>query len=197
MWRILLVALFALAVGVSAPAAVLTEDFEADFPAWETGWFGLNSNARNYYGIGQGRGNNPDGLWIQDDSPGDQNIRIVFGNAFALSLTSLSLDVAGYSQGTRLEFFDASGAVLGDFLITLTFGASSDPGIYANYGITSTAGIGGFRFYNSSPEGNTSIDNIVASSDALVIPEPSTWLMVAPLLSLALLRGRRSFSRKR
>jgi hypothetical protein len=197
MVRIFLVALFTLALGLSAPAAVLTEDFEADFPAWETGWFGLNSNARNYYGIGGGRGNNPDGLWIQDDSPSDQNIRIVFGNAFALSLTSLSMDVAGYSTGTRLEFFDGSGAVLSDFLITLTSGAGSDPGSYANYGVTSTTGIGGFRFYDSSPEGNTSIDNIVASSDALVIPEPSTWLMVAPLLSLALFRGRRSFSRKR
>lgn len=197
MMRGFLVALFTLALGLSAPAAVLVEDFEADFPAWETGWFGLNSNARNYYGIGAGRGNNPDGLWIQDDSPGDQNIRIVFGNAFALSLTSLSLDVAGYSTGTRLEFFDASGATLSDFLITLTMGALTDPGIYANYGVTSTSGIGGFRLYASSPEGNTSIDNIVASSDALVIPEPSTWLMVAPLLSIALLRGRRSFRCKR
>lgn len=197
MMRLLLVAVCMLVLGFSAPAAVFFEDFEAPFPAWESGWFALNSNAWNYYGVGGDRGNNPDGLWIQDDSPGDDNIRIVFGSGFALSLTSLSIDVAGYSTGTRLEFFDASGGVLNDFLITLTGGGTSDPGVYANYGVTSTTGIGGFRFYNATPEGNTSIDNILASSDGFVVPEPSTWLMVAPLLSVALLRGRRSFSRRR
>lgn len=47
---------------VPASAATLTEDFEALFPAWEAGWFGMNSNAENCYGAGAGRGNNPDGL---------------------------------------------------------------------------------------------------------------------------------------
>ena len=168
----------------AAPGATLTEDFEANFPAWETGWFGANSNAQNVYGIGAGRGNNPDGLWIQDNSGGDNNIRIAFGNGFALSLTALSLDVAGYSNGTRLEFFDAGGAVLSDVLIAITSGAFSDPGVYANYSVTSTTGIGGFRFYNTSVEGNTSIDNVVATTGQSAVPEPATWMLLGTMLPL-------------
>jgi len=168
----------------AAHGATLTEDFEAAFPAWESGWFGANSNAQNYYGIGQGRGNNPDGLWIQDSSSGDQNIRVVFGNAFALSLTGLSLDVAGYTAGTRLEFFDAGGAVLSDVLITLTNGALTDPGLYANYSINSVTGIGGFRFYNAGVEGNTSIDNVVAQTGQAAVPEPATWMLLGTMLPL-------------
>ncbi|MFN7938467.1 MAG: hypothetical protein U0R19_34385 [Bryobacteraceae bacterium] len=172
-------------------AAVYIEDFEAAFPAWESGWFGANSNARNVYGVGGDRGNNPDGLWIQDDSPLDQNIRIVFNNAFALGLTSLSMDIAGFSGGLHLEFFDANGTVLSDVLVTLTAGAFSDPGVYANYSVTSGTGIGGFRFYGGTPEGNTSIDNIVADTDGQTVPEPLTWMMVLPALSMAVLHGRR------
>ncbi len=175
--------LLALTVSV-APGATLTEDFEAAFPAWETGWFGANSNAQNVYGAGAGRGNNPDGLWIQDNSGGDSNIRIVFGNAFALSLSSLSLDVAGYVDGTRLEFFDAGGAVLSDVLIAITEGALTDPGTYANYSVNSVTGIGGFRFYNASVEGNTSIDNVVVQTGQSAVPEPATWMLLGTMLPL-------------
>ena len=181
--KLLIAALMAVSCQL-ATADILTEDFEAAFPNWESGWFGTNSNAQNYYGIGQGRGNNPDGLWIADGSFG-QNIRVVFNSPFALSLTALSLDVAGFSP-TRLEFFDAGNNVLSDVAITLTSGAFTDPGTYVNYSVTSASGIGGFRFHTGSPLGNTSIDNVVATRGAAAVPEPATWLSFLPLLAIGL-----------
>lgn len=108
----------------------------------------------------------------------------MFGNAFALSLSSLSLDVAGYLNGTRLEFFDAGGAVLSDVLIAITSGAYSDPGVYANYSVNSVTGIGGFRFYNAGVEGNTSIDNVVVQTGQSAVPEPATWMLLGTMLPL-------------
>jgi hypothetical protein len=166
-----------LAVAGLASAGTLTENFD-NVPGWESGWFGVNSNAQNYYGIGAGRGNNPDGLWIQDSTPGDGDINIVFNHAFALTLTGFSMDVAGYTP-TNLIFYDASGNVLANYSpITDTSGAYTKPGVYQNYSVSSANGIGGFRFVGASPEGNTSIDNLVATTGTSSVPEPATWSML-------------------
>ena len=167
-----------LAVAGLASAGTLTENFD-NVPGWESGWFGVNSNAQNYYGVDAGRGNNPDGLWIQDNTTGDQDITIVFNHAFALTLTGFSMDVAGYVP-TDLIFYDASGHVIANFSpITDTNGAYTDPGVYQNYGVTSANGIGGFEFVGSSPEGNVSIDNLVATTGGgSSVPEPATWSMM-------------------
>ncbi|MEQ1946061.1 MAG: PEP-CTERM sorting domain-containing protein [Bryobacteraceae bacterium] len=171
-----------------------TEDFEAQFPAWESGWFATNSNAQNYYGIGTDRGNNADGLWIQDDDSGNQDVRIVFNSLFAQALNDLSFDVAGYSEGTRLEFFDANNNVLSDVLVTLTNGAFFDPGTYVNYAVNSATGIGGFRFYGANVAGNTSIDNIVANAGTGV-PEPSSVALVLGGAAFLAFRARRKSDR--
>lgn len=160
----------ALLLSGAANAAVLTEDFEGAFPAWESGWFGANSTAQNYYGVGGGRGNNPDGLWFH-------SLTINFNATFAASLTSLSFDVAGFSP-TTLTFFDKLGATLTSYNVSLTFGALSDPGEYVNYGVVSANGIGGFSFTGNAV-GNTSIDNIVANGTiGNAVPEPSSWAML-------------------
>jgi hypothetical protein len=167
-----------LAVAGLASAGTLTENFD-NVPGWESGWFGVNSNAQNYYGVDAGRGNNPDGLWIQDSTPGDADINIIFNHAFALTLTSFSMDVAGWTA-TDLIFYDASGNVIENFSpIIDTFGALTIPGVYQNYGVTSANGIGGFEFVGNSPEGNTSIDNLVATTgSSSSVPEPATWSMM-------------------
>lgn len=162
-----------------ASAATLTEDFEAPFPAWEAGWFGMNSNAENCYGAGAGRGNNPDGLWISTTGQGCDAgpVNVMFDNAFATTLLAFSLDVAGHSP-TTLTFFDAAGNTLTSTPVTLTNGATSDPGIYVRYGVISTTGIGGFSF-SGGAAGNTGIDNLIAETGmAGVVPEPSTWALL-------------------
>ena len=135
-WAAALLALLLMSAPIQA--GVLVEDFEATFPAWESGWLATNSNLTNYYGLGAGRGNNPDGLWIGEAD-------IVFLPAFAATLTSLSLDVAGHAP-TQFQIYDQVGALLLDVPLTLTFGATTDPGVYAHYAVTSSNGIGGFRF---------------------------------------------------
>ena len=50
--RFLLVAFIVTAAALfanTAKAATYTEDFEADFPTWESNWLGLNSDLNNYY----------------------------------------------------------------------------------------------------------------------------------------------------
>ena len=64
-----------------------------------------------------------------------------------------------------------------DNLVSLSFNADpSDPSIYSHYSVTSSKGIGGFSF-SGEAEGNTSIDNLVAST-VPAVPEPSTWAMM-------------------
>ncbi len=176
--------LLGLATAGATQAATFIEDFEAPFPAWESGWFGTNSDAKNYYcGVASGcndRGNNPDGLWLLG-AGGVQGGEIVvtFNAGFGANLTSFKLDVAGYSP-TRLTALDSGGAVIFDQAVTLTFGAETNPGAYASYTITSTTGISSFKF-SGAAAGNTSVDNLVAT----VVPEPaSVALMLAGLAAV-------------
>jgi len=175
--KLLMVTIVLLIAIAPAFAGTLVENFNAPFPAWESGWFGANSNAQNYYGNGAYRGNNPDGLWIQDNTPGDEDIVIQFTPAFATTLSSINFGVAGYVP-TTLRFFDAFGNTLRTISpIVDTYGAFTNPGVYAYYGVTSNTGIGGFEFVGNSPEGNTSIDNITVTTGNAV-PEPSSLLML-------------------
>lgn len=174
---------FALAAN-GAQAAVLTEDFEAPFPAWESGWFGGNSNAQNVFGVGAGRGNNPDGLWINDGFLDGGAVVISFKAPFAASLTFIAFDVAAYST-LDLRIWDKDGVVLlSRRSIDLTAGAFTDPGVYAHFSVSSSNGIGGFIFDAFNAEGNTSIDNIVVHvRDA--VPEPANWAMMIGGFALA------------
>lgn len=175
---------------VSSASAVYVEDFEAAFPAWESGWLGTNSNLQNIYGVGAGRGNNPDGLWVQDGLSLFNETRITFNNAFGLTLTSLSVDVATWVNLT-FEIFDSSGATLGSWGMAPNQGAYTDPGTYVNFSTTSNTGIGGFRFLGSGIEGNTSIDNVIANGGGQGVPDGSSTLILGGLGLAALATFRR------
>lgn len=185
-------ALLTLTVLVAMPAAraaVYTEEFEGAFPAWESGWFGTLSNARNYYCDALPgcllRNNNPDGLWL--NGLPDNTIEVVFDAAFGASLSSLKLDVAGFSP-TTLKAFDKHNVEIFSQEVELTYGALSDPGTYASYTISSGAGISRFTF-SGVAAGNTSIDNLVATT---AVPEPAgVWLAVSGL-GVAMIGRRRA-----
>lgn len=185
-----------LLAATQAPAAVLTEDFEAPFPAWESGWLGTNSNLQNFYGIGGGRGNNPDGLWLDDGDGvfGSDTSEIVFNPVFGATLTGLALDVAGY-VGIRLQIFDMSNSILLDQIVALTGGAFTDPGTYSSYSVNSANGISRFAFVpiaGSQVEGNTSIDNVVVSTGGQQVPEPATLALLGLGFAGMFLSKRRS-----
>lgn len=222
---------FSLLAGVTSSAANLKEDFESEFPAWESGWLGINSNLRNFNGVGLGRGNNPDGLWIDDGLVLPTETKITFNSTFGSSLTSLSLDVAtfvsvlvdrsdigeGFSDVRpllTLEIFDIAGSALLTSLVTPTFGALTEPGVYASFSAQSSNGIGGFRFsaprvdptipFNGRPvlgfidsiEGNTSIDNVVATTKTTVqVPDTASTSLLVGLGLLTLAACRRRYRR--
>ena len=185
--RFLLVAFIVTAAALfanTAKAATYTEDFEADFPTWESNWLGLNSDLNNYYCGGargcERRDNNPDGLWAY----GQSSITVNFVGSFAASLASLSLDVAGY-EDTNLLAYDISDNLIFNSAVLLTGGATSDPGIYSNYTITSSNGISRFVFDSANARGNTSIDNVIAvTSVAAPVPEPEIYAMLGAGLGL-------------
>ena len=112
----------------TAGAATYTEDFEAAFPTWESGWFGTQTNAQNYYGIGGGRGNNPDGLWIADGDgvQGSDYVQIFFNAPFGAGITSLSLDIASW-VATNLQAFDMANVMIYNSPVIATQGAYTDP----------------------------------------------------------------------
>lgn len=173
----------------TAGAATYTEDFEAAFPAWESGWFGTQTNAQNYYGVGQGRGNNPDGLWIDDGDgvlSGDY-VEIAFNPLFGAGISSLSIDIATWVN-TYLQAFDMANVMIYSGLVTPTYGAYTDPGVYENHLITSTNGISrfAFLFLGGQIEGNTSVDNIIINGGGQnPVPEPSTLILLGAGLAAA------------
>jgi PEP-CTERM motif len=178
----LVAGLFGIATLGVAHAATFTEDFNEDFPAWESGWFGVNSDAKNWscalpFSDCSRRGGNVDGLYLlgENGSTGGP-ITVTFEASFGANLTSFKIDVAGVTP-TRLTALDSAGSPIFGQDVELTFGAEDIPTRYASYTITSTTGIASFSF-SGSAAGNTSIDNLVAT----VVPEPaSVALMLAGL----------------
>jgi hypothetical protein len=172
--------LICLLLASSASALTLTEDFESAFPTWESGWLGVNSDLQNYYGVGAGRGNNPDGLWIANQT-------INFNTSFGQSLTSLALDVASWQYYT-LNVYDISNSLIyQSSSIAPNFGAYTDPGVYDHFSVTSGNGISKFYFAGASILGNLSIDNVTVSTDGITrVPEPAAILLLgAGLIGLA------------
>lgn len=179
-------------VAGSAHAATFTEDFnDPNFNAWQSGWFGQNSNAKPIDPFAVNRGNNVTGLTIFDGNRDDGgNVNFRFNAAFAATITNFSFDMLNYASGIEqtLEVFDKDGNILfSTVLAVVPQDPSADNGSnngfdfadskYTRYSIDSTNGIGGFRTSPFGTEGNLSIDDLVVTTVAAV-PEPSTWAMM-------------------
>ncbi len=178
-------AVAAMSLGQAAQAASYVEDFEAAFPAWEAGWLGQHSNIQNYYGVGAGRGNNPDGLWLSDGSANGSDTVITFDSAFAATISSLDFDFTTFVGGVTLTIWDKDGTTLLTANPAATFGAYADPGSYLHFGVASANGVGGFSLFGGGVEGNTSIDNVVVNAGAPGVPEPATWALMLTGFGLA------------
>ena len=187
-WKLAAVVAALTLSGAAAHAATLTEGFDDPFPVWERGWLAQNSNLENYYGVGAGRGNQPLGLWVEDDTRGDA-VDIMFDRSFGAQWSSLSLDVATWVDNT-LEVYDIDNNILA----TLTGFTTRSYSQSVNFVVESTNGFGGFRFTNSRTPGNTWIDNVTVNDDNISpVPLPASGLMLmAGLGGLAAARKRRT-----
>lgn len=175
----------------NAMAIVLTEDFEDAFPAWESGWLGTNSNLQNVYGVGQGRGNNPDGLWIADGLNNGSIAEITFNPLFGSTITDFTIDTTTWVSTALFEAFDMLGNTLVSTAITSMYGGYTDPGSYQTISFSTANGLSGFSITGGWIEGNTSIDNVVVTTGVQNVPEPA----ILALLGLGL--AGIGFSRKR
>lgn len=185
-----------------ASAVTYVEDFDDQFPAWETGWLGTNSNLTNFYGAGQGRGNNAYGLWIDDGDGfrGSDTVEIFFDALFGATILDISIDLANHVNGTTLQIFDMSGAIL---LNTAVSGGDVFTGAHNTYGISSTNGIKGFSLTStlgSQIEGNTGIDNVIVNTGTSApgpshVPESGNTLALLGLAGALVAFLRRRFSK--
>lgn len=184
LWKLAL-ATTALVLSTSVNAVTLVEDFNDPFPQWESGWLGTNSNIENIYGVGEGRGNNPDGLWIYDGvgSDGSSNvIEINFDEVFGSSLTSFSIDISTVAPSSTLEVYDTNGVVL---LSSIVAGYSGTDAL-ETYFISSISGISGFSISTTSLstlEGSTAIDNVIVTTTVVPVPA-AVWLFGSGLIGL-------------
>jgi hypothetical protein len=60
----------------------------------------VNSNLKNWYADAKDRGNNPDGLWVENGNSNkyDSIVTIAFNPTFGATLSQLSLDVAAHTS---------------------------------------------------------------------------------------------------
>ena len=175
-----LIVTFLLGLLITAPVhatVVYDENFDDTFPNWESRYLGTHSNLQNYYGVGAGRGNNPNGLWVQDGLSLSNETRITFDTLFGQSLTALSIDITTHVSNLIFEIFDSLGATLLSYVMPVLNGGNSCCGEnYETKSVTSTSGIGGFRFLGGRIEGNTAIDNVIATAGDVVpvaVPAPA------------------------
>jgi hypothetical protein len=168
------VALFA-APSVSS-AQVFTEDFNAPKPAWEAGWFGLNTNAGNYYCNGARGclgGGGQQYLWPW----GPTGISISFDPLFGSTLTSLSVDVGNFTN-TTMSVFDMSNSLIYSTNVAI----NSQFGNGTTYSTTSANGISRFEFNGNfsagGVNGNLNIDNVTVNSVVVATPEPASMVLL-------------------
>ncbi len=204
-------AMAAFALGThAAHAAVFTEDFNAPFPAWESGFFGVNSNAVNSICLARGctdRGSSTDGLYVT--GPGQTAaIDVSFNTGFAGTITAFAFDVAAVLDTTLLAF-DSSGNQIFSQAVAASASGIPTAADYTRVVINSVNGISRFAFTDDSPAnpfggppaGFTLIDNLLLTTrDPVVtppgaVPEPGSIALLGMGLLGCLVMRRKSAGR--
>lgn len=171
-----LVGLAALAFGASAgaQAAVLKENFNAAFPAWESGWFATYTDAANScattWCLVDGdpvppnpavRGNAGSGMWLSSDGGFSSSpITITFDPAFGAALKAFKFDVSAYVESS-VQAWDMAGTLIYARKLKINDYHDIPTSNYQKVLIRSTTGIARFTITGYA-NGNTVIDNVGA-----------------------------------
>jgi hypothetical protein len=177
----------------TAGPVMYSEDFNADLPAWESNWLGLNSNLSNYFiNDTSYRGMPLDGLWISDgDNTG--NADIVFDAGFGSGISHFSIDLATWTEGYWFVAFDMADHLIFSSLITAFDDAFFNPASYQTLSFSSSNGLKGFSIVGDYVEGDVAIDNVLATigGSTSKVPESSSlMLLILGLLGLVFGRTR-------
>lgn len=201
------VACCALAATLNAHATTYTENFDAPFPAWQSGWFGTMSNAQNYCATnycwigdtwaigptvsGQYGGIGSGGMWLGNTNNNPFTpVQVTFDATFGASLSSLSFDIDSYVDSSLLAF-DSNGQQIFSQVLDVHDYHDVPPTTWQHFTITSTTGISSFEITGMTL-GNVIIDNVVATTAP--VPEPASAALLIGGLALvggATLRHRR------
>lgn len=194
----LLLSLCLFAGTTSAATITYTENFNDDFPAWESNWLGVNSNLHNYYELhpifrdNSLRGDNLDGLWLADENFADTEAHIRFNDDFGRSIINFSIDITTWDTNLFFKAYDMDNNLIHSVWISSFEGAYDYPGNYQTISFDSTNGLRGFSIVGGVAEGNTSIDNVIAviAQKTTAVSESSSLLLMM-FGALALVAGRR------
>lgn len=159
-----------LAVLPSVASAQYLEDFNAPGTAWESGWFGVNSDANNVYCFARGctnRGNAPFALWTA-------NQVINFNPLFGASISFFSVDVGNFT-GATLNVYDMANSLI--YSSPVAYNPVYNDG--TTYSTTSSNGVSHFDFVGGNVVGNLNIDNVTVNSVPVVAtPEPASMVLL-------------------
>lgn len=170
--RLACLAACALAPVLSAHAATLKENFNAAFPAWESRWFGKNSNAVNWCGVN----------WCPVDNilvPPDDTVRGIAGSGmvltsaggipsfpitisftpeFGATIRAMTIGAAVYVDSV-FSAWDADGNLVYSKVVKVDDYRDVPTSRYQTLRFKAPAGIARFSF-SGPADGNTVIDDI-------------------------------------
>lgn len=198
----LLLSLYLFTGAATAAPIVYVEDFNDDFPTWESNWLGQNTNLHNFYELHPGfqdnsiRGENLDGLWLADENFADAEAHIRFNDDFGRSIINFSIDVTTWDTNLFFNAFDMDDNLIHSVWISSFEGALDYPGTYQTISFDTSNGLRGFSIVGGVAEGNTSIDNVIAlvAQKSTDVNESSS-VMLMLFGALALFTGRRRLTR--
>ena len=170
-----------------ANADTYFETFDQPFPAWESGWFGLNTDAGNFYCSGaRGCSSNssPGALWIVSATGGSAvPVDIHFNPSFGASIQSLRLELRPYIAVT-MNIYNSAGVV---FQST----ALSSQNLFTFFDVLAPSGVSRVLF-SGNAAGNLQLGSIQAITAAVPEPSSAVLLLIGAFEVTRRLRSRRS-----
>jgi hypothetical protein len=176
-------ALVVLAWAPVAYADSLYEGFDLPDPAWETGWFGANTDAANWY-CGGARGCvdtiTPSYIYLVGPSGGSATpFEVAFNSGFGSTVLSLRLELSPGTPGVDMQIFDMSSSLI--------YSVALPTGDWQFYDISTATGVSKVSFTGNAA-GNVSLASIAAITSA--VPElPVSALLLVGALGLFIRRA--------